>query len=123
MALGSVAGAGIAEMAYGNDTFSEIFAASYLREVLDISGAREIMVDSLHQSAVAPRLIGLLDSYPVSDLTALPLAFRAAAQNFLSNDDQRSDSEHFAHKCREVDVANPSQPFTCHLGADSLGES
>lgn len=129
MALVSAAGVVIsivavvvmAGMAYGDETSSEIRGDSYLDKVLVISGAREMMVDSLKQSAVAPRLISLLDSSTVSDITFLPLGFRVAAHNLLANYNQRSDSDQFAHNCRDMDVEN-RRIIACHLGADSLGE-
>ena len=89
MALGSATGVaisvvvivGMAGLAYSDEVSSDIPSHSYVEKVLDMSDAREMMVDSLTQSAVAPTVIGLLDSSPLSNLAFIPSGFRVAADN------------------------------------------
>ena len=87
MALGSATGVaisvvvivGMAGLAYSDEVSSDVPSHSYVEKALDMSDAREMMVDSLTQSAVVPTLIGLLDSSPLSNLAFVPSGFRVAA--------------------------------------------
>ena len=89
MALGSVTGVaisvaiivGMASLAYSDQVSGDIPNNSYVEKVLDISDAREIMAESLSGSAVAPTVIDLLDSSPISNLVFVPPGFKVAADN------------------------------------------
>ena len=89
MALGSATGVaiavalivGMAGLAYSDEVSSEIPSHSYVEKALDMSGAREMMAEGLTQSAVAPTVIGLLDSSPLGNLAFVPSGFKVAADN------------------------------------------
>ena len=87
MALGSATGlaitvaviVGMAGLAYSDQVSSDIPSHSYVEKVLDISDAREMMANALTKSAVAPTVIGLLDSSPIGNLAFVPSGFKVAA--------------------------------------------
>ena len=89
MALGSATGVaiavalivGMAGLAYSDEVSSEIPSHSYVEKALDMSDAREMMAEGLTQSAVAPTVIGLLDSSPLGNLAFVPSGFKVAADN------------------------------------------
>ena len=89
MALGTATGVaisvavivGMASLAYTDQVSSDIPSHSYVEKALDISDAREMMAKSLTQSAVAPTVIGLLDSSPLGNLAFVPSGFKVAADN------------------------------------------
>ena len=89
MALGLTAGvaisvaviAGMASLAYSDEVSGDILSHSYVEKAFDVSDAREMMAESLTGSAVAPMVIGILDSSPISDLAFVPSGVQVAAEN------------------------------------------
>ena len=92
MALGLTAGVAISvaviagmasgnRLAYSDEVSGDILSHSYVEKAFDVSDAREMMAESLTGSAVAPMVIGILDSSPISDLAFVPSGVQVAAEN------------------------------------------